>query len=126
LTGLRIVDEASDFGIHWCEAEVIEVDIARAGGDPGPNLNSGTIQQRRRVINFDDFRFAPVDAEIACFVYDPQTSQVTHILDQDHLYTEYIYDDGGRLIQVFRETTENPTGKQLENEYDIHYKRPYN
>ncbi len=73
----------------------------------------------------DDFRFAPVDAAITSYVYDKKTDRVTYMLDQEHLFTEYEYDPAGRLVRVYRETTENPTGKRLVSENEYHYKRPY-
>ncbi len=76
-------------------------------------------------IHFDDFRFAPVDAAVSSFVYDSKTDQLTYQLDQEHFYTKYEYDPAGRLLRVYRETTENPTGQQLVSENEYHYLRPF-
>jgi len=73
---------------------------------------------------YDDFRIRPIDAPMTSYVYDPQTGQVTYILGNDHLYTQYQYDDAGRLIAVYAETPENPTGKRKVSEHVYHYKRP--
>ena len=74
---------------------------------------------------FDDFRFAPVEAAVTSYVYDQKTDRVTYVLDQEHLYTQYEYDQAGRLTRVYRETTDNPTGKRLVSESEYHYKRPF-
>ncbi len=76
-------------------------------------------------IHFDDFRFAPVNAAVSSFVYDSKTDQLTYQLDQEHFYTKYEYDPAGRLLRVYRETTENPTGQQLVSENEYHYLRPF-
>ncbi|MEL6638254.1 MAG: hypothetical protein AAFR05_15975, partial [Bacteroidota bacterium] len=73
----------------------------------------------------DDFRFAPVDAAVSAYVYDPQTDLVTFMLDQENYYTQYVYDAAGRLQKVYRETDENPTGKRLVSESEYHYQRPF-
>jgi YD repeat-containing protein len=55
------------------------------------------------VIYFDDFRFHPVDAPVTSYVYDSRTWQLTHVLNQDNLYTAYEYDAAGKLIRVYKE-----------------------
>ena len=77
-------------------------------------------------VYFDDFRFAPVDARINGYVYDEDLDLVTYVLDEENFFTQYVYDDAGRLIKMYRETTENPTGKRLVSESEFHYKRPNN
>lgn len=77
---------------------------------------------------YDDFRFRPLDAPMSSYVYDPQTNQVTYILDNDHLFTQYQYDAAGRLIGVYREAPDNPTnitGKRKVSQQIYHFKRPF-
>lgn len=73
-----------------------------------------------RLIYFDDFRFQPVDAGMACYVYDPTTDELIYVFDNNHLYTKYVYDDQGRLSKVYREIFY--TVDQLVNQQIMHYK----
>ncbi|MEM9337619.1 MAG: hypothetical protein AAGA66_02745 [Bacteroidota bacterium] len=56
-----------------------------------------------RLIYFDDFRVQPADASMTCYVYDNVTDEITHIFDNNHLYTKYEYDSQGRLKRIFGE-----------------------
>lgn len=51
---------------------------------------------------FDDFRVHPVDAAITSYVYN-NWGELTHILDNNNLYTKYEYDEMGRLKSTYRE-----------------------
>ena len=74
---------------------------------------------------FDDFRLAPLSASMTSYVYDPDTDALRFVLDADNRYTEYQYDAAGRLQAVYRETTENPTGRRLVSEHGIDYAREF-
>ncbi len=74
---------------------------------------------------FDDFRLAPLSASMTSYVYDPDTDALRFVLDADNRYTEYQYDAAGRLRAVYRETTENPTGRRLVSEHGIDYAREF-
>ncbi|HEY9008336.1 MAG TPA: hypothetical protein VIM75_19485 [Ohtaekwangia sp.] len=52
---------------------------------------------------FDDFRVKPVDAVMTSYVYN-QWGEVSHILDNNNLYTEYRYDAMGRLTSTYKES----------------------
>ncbi|HEY9008585.1 MAG TPA: hypothetical protein VIM75_20750 [Ohtaekwangia sp.] len=52
---------------------------------------------------FDDFRVKPVDAAMTSYVYN-QWGEVSHILDNNNLYTEYRYDAMGRLTSTYKES----------------------
>lgn len=65
---------------------------------------------------FDDFRFHPVDAPVTSYVYDPQTWQLTHVLNQDNLYTKYEYDAAGRRVKTYREVLKSPRADRLVSE----------
>lgn len=45
---------------------------------------------------FDDFRIHPLKAAMVSYVYN-QWGELSHILDANNLYTEYRYDNMGRL-----------------------------
>jgi hypothetical protein len=53
--------------------------------------------------NFDDFRVHPVDASMTSYVYDAW-GDVSHVIDNNNLYTEYKSDAMGNLLEVHRES----------------------
>jgi hypothetical protein len=63
--------------------------------------NSST--QGTAEVFFDDFRIAPSNATMKSFVYQPD-DLLTYILDDNNLYTRFIYDKLGRLEEVKRES----------------------
>lgn len=71
---------------------------------------------------FDDFRFQPADASMTCYVYDPSTMNLTYTLDNDNLYTRFVYNDGGLLTQTYKETLRKG-GERLLSEKKYNYKR---
>ena len=60
------------------------------------------------------------------YVYDNTTGQIRYILDGENFYTEYRYDDAGRLEKVYRETTETSTGARLVSKHKVEFKRDLN
>ncbi|MFO0508050.1 MAG: hypothetical protein ACK5YS_04195, partial [bacterium] len=62
----------------WCEAN-------------GTTTQSGNITVIPEGALFDDFRVHPVDAAMTSYVYN-NWGELTHILDNNNLYTEYKYD----------------------------------
>ncbi|MBX2916281.1 MAG: RHS repeat protein [Cyclobacteriaceae bacterium] len=67
---------------------------------------------------FDDFRVHPLKAAMVSYVYN-QWGELSHILDNNNLYTEYEYDGLGRLTKVNRETFQY--GKSNVSEVVYHY-----
>jgi len=67
---------------------------------------------------FDDFRVHPIDAGMTSNVYDQHTGQLRFILDKDNFFTEYEYDDAGRLQATYKE---NSTGRHLMKKYKYNY-----
>ncbi|HEY9045017.1 MAG TPA: hypothetical protein VIN08_03945 [Ohtaekwangia sp.] len=61
--------------------------------------------------NFDDFRVRPVDAAMTSYVYN-QWGELSHILDNNNLYTEYRYDAMGRLTSTYKESFKSTYGNQ--------------
>ena len=51
----------------------------------------------------DDFRFQPLLAPTTAYVYDPQSAQLTYVLDNDNLFTHYEYDVAGKVKRIFKE-----------------------
>ena len=72
----------------------------------------------------DDFRFHPLDASMNAYVYNEITGQLTYVIDGNNRYIHYEYDEEGRLVKTYVETTENPTGRRLLTENQYNYKRP--
>jgi len=60
---------------------------------------------------FDDFRVRPIDAAMTGYVYNPW-GEVSHILDNNNLYTEYRYDAMGRLTSTYKESFKAAYGNQ--------------
>lgn len=52
---------------------------------------------------FDDFRIHPTDAAMISYVYN-KWGELSHVLDNKNLFTEYRYDGMGRLTQTYKET----------------------
>lgn len=67
---------------------------------------------------FDDFRIHPLKAAMVSYVYN-QWGELSYILDNNNLYTEYEYDNLGRLKKVNRETFQ--FGKANVSEVEYHY-----
>lgn len=67
--------------------------------------------------NFDDFRVHPLRATVTSYVYN-QWGELSHILDNNNLYTEYRYDNMGRLKETHKETLSHGTKKISEVEYN--------
>ncbi len=51
----------------------------------------------------DDMRFQPLNAATTAYVYDPFSGDLTDILDNSNLYTRFVYDASGRLVQIYKE-----------------------
>jgi hypothetical protein len=81
---------------------------------------------------FDDFRFQPADASMICFVYNPLTHELSgtnleysdYVLDNDNLYTRYLYNAKGQLYKTFRESIRY-NGEKLVSESKSDYRRFY-
>jgi hypothetical protein len=52
----------------------------------------------------DDLRMQPADAEMTCYVYNPNTLKLVAILDDQHFGTYYQYNGEGKLIRKMLET----------------------
>jgi hypothetical protein len=77
-------------------------------------------------VYFDDFRMQPLVAGMTTYVYDPAAYELTHILDNNNLYTRYEYDGVGRLRKVYREFMDKPGktgGERLLTETRYNYAR---
>ncbi len=71
---------------------------------------------------FDDFRIKPVDAAMTSYVYN-KWGELSHILDNNNLYSEYRYDQAGRLQSTYKESFQREYGtegvvKTGENRYN--------
>lgn len=55
-------------------------------------------------VYFDDIRIHPFESNMVSYVYDPITSRLTAMLDENNYATYYTYDQEGNLIAVNKET----------------------
>jgi hypothetical protein len=55
-------------------------------------------------IYVDDFRIQPLDAQMNCYVYDPETYKLLTQFDDQHFGIYYQYNQEGKLIRQQRET----------------------
>jgi hypothetical protein len=119
---------AASFGTS-AEPEDINVDVAkakRAGDwilcevnipvDPAiiatrDNLVVDIINGGSSMIYVDDYRVYPADAAVTSYVYNAW-GELSHILDNNNLYTEYRYDATGRLTSTFKESLQSQYGNQ--------------
>jgi hypothetical protein len=72
---------------------------------------------------FDDFRIHPYQAAMTSYVYN-NWGELTHILDNNNLYTEYKYDEMGRLKETYKESFQAGYGNQgvvKVSEFKINY-----
>ena len=76
-------------------------------------------------VNFDDFRFWPVNGTASSSVYDAKMSKQTFALDNENLFTRYEYDKNGRLKRVYKEAFDKPNqpimASKLLKEYDYNF-----
>jgi YD repeat-containing protein len=77
-------------------------------------LNKGT----SGAIIIDDFRAHPFDASMVSYVYN-SWGELSHVLDNNNMFTRYVYDNMGRLKSTHRETFLKGEVKANENIY--HY-----
>jgi hypothetical protein len=80
-------------------------------------------------VHLDDFRFHPYQAAMTSYVYN-NWGELTHILDNNNLYTEYRYDGMGRLKETYKESFQTAFGnsgiaKVSEINYNYGAKNPY-
>jgi hypothetical protein len=86
--------------------KLLTMDILIPGSIAQGNLlEIGCDNQSATIAYVDDMRFYPVDFPISTYVYDPVTKQQTYVLDHDNLYTRMAYDNAGRLVGAYKETT---------------------
>ncbi|MEM6524583.1 MAG: hypothetical protein AAGF85_11510 [Bacteroidota bacterium] len=68
----------------------------------------------------DDFRFHPIDATMASYVYN-EWDELEYLLDANNIYTKYEYDAMGRLQKTYRETFDYDVVKTSETLYNYKY-----
>jgi YD repeat-containing protein len=79
---------------------LIELDIDSRGAE---EVYIGCRNRSSRAVYFDDFRIHPIDAAMTSYVYDPASGELTHILDENNIYTRFEYNAMGRLVRTSRE-----------------------
>lgn len=67
----------------------------------------------------DDFRFQPQNAVTKAYVYDPFSGELDFVLDNNNLYTGYVYDGAGRLTAIAKEKLN--VGVYQTNQYAYNY-----
>ena len=84
----------------WADMDV-PADYTSAGTSPNDFrvlVNSGT-----GTAYFDDLQFHPVESGFSAQVHDPKTGWITADLSNDTYATKYIYDNSGRVTEVWQE-----------------------
>jgi hypothetical protein len=72
---------------------------------------------------FDDLMVRPVDGALSGNVIDEKTGQTLAMLDNYDFATKYIYDDAGRVREIWVETAAD--GWKLKQRYSYNFKRTY-
>jgi hypothetical protein len=67
----------------------------------------------------DDFRFQPINATTTAYVYDPFSGELDYVLDNNNIYSKYVYDGAGRLTNVYKEKL--GTGVFQTSSYEYNY-----
>jgi len=88
----------------------------------GSSLTVGCNNSAGFTLQFDDFRFNPLTSEVTSYVYN-KAGELTHILDNNNLFTAFEYDEIGRLIKTYRETISGNTIKPV-SEHVYNYGLP--
>lgn len=99
------------------------VDLPSSG-----QLTVGCRNSDSQAVYVDDFRFHPVTSPSMAYVYDPHTAQVTHVLDNENLYTRFEYDAAGKMVKAYKEVltpigATNLNGERIVREYAYNYAR---
>ncbi|MFM9841173.1 MAG: hypothetical protein ACKVOQ_23115 [Cyclobacteriaceae bacterium] len=97
---------------------LLEADISGVSGNDNVRIwcESGNTQTY-----FDDFRVHPYQAAMTSYVYN-NWGELTHILDNNNLYTEYRYDGMGRLRETYKESFQaNVPGVSKISEINYNY-----
>ncbi|HEX8327127.1 MAG TPA: hypothetical protein VF629_06280 [Hymenobacter sp.] len=94
----------------------------------GTQLTFGCRNTGSQPVYVDDFRFQPVEGPATAYVYDPHTAQLTHVLDNENLYTRFEYDAAGKMMRAYKEVltpigTGNPSAERIVKEYAYNYAR---
>lgn len=98
---------------------LLEMTIPKAVLTSG-NLKVGVKNMATTASYVDDFRFQPLDAGTTAYVYDHHTGELTHVLDNNNLFTKYEYDATGRLVKVYKEVL-GKSNIPLVKEYSYNY-----
>jgi hypothetical protein len=72
---------------------------------------------------YDDLMVRPVDAALSGNVIDEKTGQTLAVLDSYDFATRYVYDDAGRVREIWTETAAE--GWKLKQRYSYNFKRTY-
>ena len=98
------------------------IDLLIPSGTSFSSIEVGVKSSTGTAIVFDDFRFQPLQSAMTSYVYDPLTRNVTHVLDNDNMYTRYEYNGRGLLVRTYTESFKYG-GERLVLEKRDDYKR---
>ncbi|NQX37566.1 hypothetical protein HQN84_01850 [Pedobacter steynii] len=68
------------------------------------SLEIGCINNGTGESYFDDLRFKPINASMNAYVYNNNTGELDYTLDNNNIFTKFLYDSQGRLTKTYRET----------------------
>lgn len=101
---------------------LVTMEIKGADIVSGATLKIACRNDHATEVYVDDFRFQPSSTTATAYVYDKQSGELTHVLDNNNLYTRYEYDGIGALKAVHAEQFGRNPFKV--SEHQQHY-RPY-
>lgn len=97
----------------------MEMDLTSVSANTVISIYS--INTSSSTVYFDDFRFDPLQGGSKCFVYDPKTDELRYSLNNDNMYVEYQYDQAGKVVATYVESTEVPSGRKLVSKNAYNY-----
>lgn len=113
---------------EWYLCDVY-ISIPQNSTETPVNFQTTLMNTGSQTVYIDDIRVHPVHAAMSSFVYN-SWGELTHIFDNNNLYTEYRYDDAGRLTSTHRESFQSNYGitgivKTSETVYNYALNNPF-
>jgi hypothetical protein len=94
----RVVAQTGEWVLFEVQLRNIQADLSAESFTP--RIHYKNIHQ----IWIDDIRLQPLDAQMATYVYDPNTLKLLATFDDQHFGMYYQYDEEGRLVRKLIET----------------------
>jgi hypothetical protein len=102
----------------------VPADFTETGGSNGFNdLRAYLYNPGGSISYFDDFMVRPIDSDITGNVVDEKTGRTLAVIDKYGFGVRYVYDDAGRVREVWAETVTG--GWKMKTRYSYNFKRTY-